>query len=311
MPRTSLLAPLTLTLALASTACPGAETKKTDGKVEAKTDPKAATPPADEPKRDPGTSLDKAVTATDLAGPVPPEASAVFFAVDGALIPVGCYLHDKKKIGSGKDCLKVVKAGDEVYLKSKDSENLDKIGAPKAAMCEVGGAGDPTSLRAASPNAGATFDFGAARNPFARQIVVIPEESWSDKKPTLTAEETAAIAGIAKVEGELTVRQVAIQDLDGDGTPEKIVSVAQINPKDSERLSVSGVYVQRGGAWTTVETTKNDTLSYTVRAAIDLDGDRKHELWINSVSTEGGGGDRIYQLTATGGTGLGKWTCGT
>ncbi len=315
-PRSS-LTPFTLSLALALAACGGdtkTEVKKTEVKAEAKADTKTdAVAPVEDSKRDPGTSLDKAVSAIDLAGPVPPEASAVFYTVDGALIPLACYLHDKKKIGSGKDCFKVVKQGDEVYLKSKSIENLDKIGAPKPAMCEGPSTGIPSSVAVAAVDAGATFDFAVAPKSFARQVVLLPEESWSEKKPALAADEIAALTALAKIEGELTIRQVAIQDIDADGTPDKLVSVAQINPKDSERFTFSGVFVQRGsapGTWLAVETKTNDTESFTVRAALDLDGDRKHELWLNSVTTEGGGGDRIYQLTATGATGLGKWTCG-
>lgn len=311
MPRRSPLAPLTLSLALAFTACPGGEAKKTDAKADPKTDAKAVTP--EDTKRDPSTSIDKAVVAIDLAGAVPPDASAVFFAVDGALIPLACYLHDKKKLATGKDCLKLVRQGDEVYLKSKGVENLDKLGAPKAAMCEVGGTGEPTSLSVPAVDAGATFDYAVAPKSLARQVVLLPEDSWGDKKPPLTADELTALSGLAKVEGTLAVRQVAVQDLDGDGAAEKLVSVAQENPKDTERYTFSGVFLQKGnapGTWLTIESSKNDTLSYTVRGAIDLDGDRTHELWINSVSNEGGGGDRIYQLTATGATGLGKWTCG-
>ena len=309
------LVPLTLSLALLCPllACGGdskqPETKKTAANVDARPD----APPVEDAKRDPGTSLDKAVVAIDLTGPVPPEASAVFYTVDGALIPLACYLHDKKKIASGKDCAKVVKEGDEVYLKSKSIENLDKIGAPKAAMCEGPVSGTPTSASVPAVDAGATFDFAVAPKSFARQVVLLSEDSWGDKKPALDPAELAALSALAKVTGELTIRQVALQDLDADGAPEKIVSVAQINPKDSERFIFSGVFVQRGsapGTWLLLESRVNDTASFTVRGALDLDGDGNHELWINAVTTEGGGGDRIYQLTQTGATGLGKWSCG-
>jgi len=312
MPRRSPLTPLTLSLALLLAACQGGDAKKTDAKADVKADVKVATPPEDT-KRDPGTSLDKAVVAVDLGGPIPPEVSAVFFAVDGALIPLGCYLQDKKKLASGKDCLKVVKQGDEVYLKSNNVEKLDIIGAPKAALCEVGGAGTPTSLSVPAVDAGAPFDYAVAPKSLARQVVLMPEDSWSERKPNLSAEETAALTGLAKVEGALTIRQVALQDLDADAAADKIVSVFQTNPKDSERFSFSGVFVQYAsapGTWTLVESNANDTLTFTVRGAIDLDGDKSHELWINSVSTDGAGGDRIYQVTKAGATGLGKWSCG-
>ena len=139
MPR--LPAPLSLSLVLALAACPGGDAKKPDPK---KVEAKPATTPEDT-KNDPSTSLDKAVTAVDTSGPVPPEVSAVLFTVDGALIPIACYTKGKK-LGSGKDCLPLVKKGDEVYLKAKSVEKLEQVGDPKSANCEVGGAGAPTSL---------------------------------------------------------------------------------------------------------------------------------------------------------------------
>src|SRR5690606_27654981 len=137
--------PLALVLALAS-ACGGAA----DPEKGAKADPKAAAakpePAATQPE---GVSLDKAVTALDLSGPVVPETRAVFFTVDGALIPIGCFDKAKNKLAGGKDCLALVKADDEVYLRSNSVEKLDKIGAPKSSMCQPGEA-KPTSLGIAS-----------------------------------------------------------------------------------------------------------------------------------------------------------------
>ena len=304
MSRRSPLAPLTLLVALAS-ACPqAADPKKVDPK---KVETKVETPTPPDAPRDPSTSLDKAVVAIDLAGPVPPETSAVFFAEDGALLPIACYLHDKKKLAGGKDCLKLVKQGDEVYLKSRTAENLDKIGAAKDTLCQSEGLSVP------AVDSGAAFDYAAFPKSLARNVVMLPEESWSEKKPALSAEETTALTTLAKVTGDLTIRQVALQDIDADGTPDKIVSIFQINPKDSERYTFAGVFVSRGSApttWIPVQTSTNDTQTYTVYAAVDLDGDRNHELWINAVTTDGSGGDRIFQLTKDGATGIGKWTCG-
>jgi hypothetical protein len=302
------LATLSLSLVFALAACPGADSKKTEAK---KADAKADTPPAQ--KHDPGTSLDKEVTAIDLAGPVPPETSAVLYTVDGALIPIGCFHKDRKKLGSGKDCSAIVKAGDEVYLKSNSTEQLDKLGGPKGPLCEPGGGGTPASWSVPAVDAGAPFDYAVFPKSLARQLHMMSEDTWNEKKPSLAAEDLAAITAIAKVEGELTIRQVALHDLDGDNAAEKIVSVFQINPKDSERFSYAGVLVARGsapGTWFEVEGARNDTQNYTVRAAVDLDGDRHQELWINAVLTDGAGGDRVVRVTASGGDPLGKWSCG-
>ncbi len=37
-----------------------------------------------------------------------------------------------------------------------------------------------------------------------------------------------------------------------------------------------------------------------------LDGDRNHELWLNAVTTDGSGGDRLYQLSKDAATGVGN-----
>ena len=90
MPRRSPLTPLTLSLALLLPACnQGGEAKKTDAKADVKADVKAA-PAPDDVKHDPSTSLDKAVVAIDLAGPIPPEASAIELFTAELAGPAGC-----------------------------------------------------------------------------------------------------------------------------------------------------------------------------------------------------------------------------
>jgi hypothetical protein len=307
MPR--LPAPLTLSLVLALAACPGGDAKKTEVK---KADAKAAETTPEDTKIDPNTSLSKAVTTVDVSGPVPPEVSAALFTVDGALIPIACYIKGKK-LGSGKECLSVVKKGDEVFLKSKSVEKLEQVGDPKAANCEVGGAGAPTSLSTPATDGGASFDYAVFPKSLARVLTPMPEESWSDRKPSLSAEETAALVALSKVTGELTIGQNASHDVDSDGKPDKIVTAYQINVKDSERYSFSGIFLQKAsapGKWNVLASDKDDVKSYTVRGAVDLDGDRTAELWVNAVGTDGSGGDRLIQLSGDGATPIGKFSCG-
>ena len=78
VPSFALLASLSLT-----PACDGGKDKDTKAGDKKETEEKA---PVKE--RDPGTSIDSVNTdGPDISGPVPPETSAVFFSVDGALIP--------------------------------------------------------------------------------------------------------------------------------------------------------------------------------------------------------------------------------
>lgn len=308
MQRRPLLSSLTLSVALVS-ACGGAGGDKKDDKKDAKADAKA---PEGDSKRNEATSLDKEVKALDLSGPVPPEASAVFFTVDGALIPIGCFDKDRKKLDGGKDCLKLAKAGDEVFVKSNSVEKLDKIGAPKSAMCQPG-EDKPTSLGLPSVDAGETFEYAVYPKSVAPLVKRIDEATWGEAGRVASADEKTALLAAAKLEGELQINQSVTFDVDGDGQPDKLFSVYQVSPKDSERFSYSGVLLQRGsepGRWVAVQESRNDTETYTVRAFLDLDGDRSHELWVNAVLTEGAGGDRMLRLTKDGAEPLSKWSCG-
>jgi len=297
--------PATLSLCLVLAACPGGE-KKTDPKKTA--DVKAPETKEAVANHDPSTSLDKAVVAIDTTGPVPPEVSGVIYAVDGALIPIACFIKGKK-LESGKACLAAAKKGDDVYLKSRGTEVLDKIGDPKSANCEVGAAGAPTSLSTPAVDSGAAFEFGVSPKSLGRLVTLAPEESLTERRPSLSAEETAAITAMSKVEGALAISQTLVHDIDGDGAPDKIVAAYQFNPKDTERYNFAGIFVQRAGKWTIADQA-SDIKGLTVRATIDLDGDKVHELLINANGTDGSGGDRMVQLTATGGTPIGKWSCG-
>lgn len=301
--------PLALALAFAP-ACGGAtdpgkgapaDTKKVEA---AKPDPAAAAPE--------GTSLDKAVTALDLSGPVPPETSTVFFTVDGALIPIGCFDKAKGKLAGGKDCLALIKADDEVYLRSNNVEKLDKVGAPKSAMCQPGES-KPTSLGIASVDAGETFDYAVFPRSMGPLVHKVSEDSWSEKGRVASDEEKKALTALIKPDAELQINQSTTFDVDGDGAPDKLFSVFVVNPKDSERLSYGGVLLQRASdpsKWVPLLESRNGIETYTVRAFLDLNGDRTQEIWVNAVLTDGGGGDQILQLKGAGADPLAKWSCG-
>lgn len=305
-------AALPLTLALVIAACGGASDPAKGTKADAKDAKADAKTEVIDTKRNDATSLDKAVQALDLSGPVPPEASAVFFTVDGALIPIGCYDSAKKKLAGGKDCLALVKADDEVYLRSNSVEKLDKAGAPKSAMCQPG-EDKPTSLGIASVDAGETFDYAVFPKSLGKLINRTDPETYSEKGRVASEEEKRALTELVKPDAELQINQSVSFDVDGDGQADKLFSVYVVNPKDSERLSYSGVLMQRAtapGKWFPLLESRNDTETYTVRAFLDLDGDKSQEVWVNAVLTDGGGGDRIFKLKGDGAEPLAKWSCG-
>lgn len=299
--------PLALALVLAS-ACGG------DAKKDPKADPKKVDPQTEaaDSKRNDSTSLDKAVVALDLGGPVAPETSTVFFTVDGALIPIGCFDKAKNKLDGGKDCLPLVKAGDEVYLRSNSVEKLDKAGAPKSAMCQPG-EDKPTSIGIPSVDAGETFDYAVFPKSMGKLVNKVGEETWSEKGRVAADDEKKALTELVKPDAELQINQSVSFDVDADGKPDKLFSIYVVNPKDSEKFSYSGVLLQRGaapGKWVPLLESRNDTETYTVRAFIDLDGDRTQEVWVNAVLTDGGGGDRVLKLKENGADPLAKWSCG-
>lgn len=301
-----------LTLALVLAACGGASDPAKGAKADAKDAKADAKTEVIDTKRNDATSLDKAVQALDLSGPVPPEASAVFFTVDGALIPIGCYDGAKKKLEGGKDCLGLVKAGDEVYLRSNSVEKLDKAGAPKSAMCQPG-EDKPTSIGIPSVDSGETFDYAVYPKSMGKLINRVDPETYSEKGRVASEAEKKALSELVKPDAELQINQSVSFDVDGDGQADKLFSVYVVNPKDSEKLSYSGVLLQRGsapGKWVPLLESRNDTETYTVRAFIDLDGDKTQEVWINAVLTDGGGGDRIFKLKDGGADPLAKWSCG-
>lgn len=301
---------LCCTLSLVLVACGGdakkdAKGAKTDAKADAKVDPDAS-------KRNDSTSLDKAVTALDLGGAAPPEVSAVFYTVDGALIPIGCFDKAKNKLDGGKDCLHLAKAGEEVYLRSTSVEKLDKAGPPKSPMCQPG-EDKPSGVSVPSVDAGEPFDYAVYPKSMGKLVNKVGEETWSEKGRVASDDEKKALVALAGGAGELQINQSVSFDVDSDGKPDKLFSVYVVDPKDSERLAYSSVLLQRGSdpsRWVPVIESRNDTETYTVRAFIDLNGDRTHELWINAVLTDGGGGDRMFKLKDGGADPLAKWSCG-
>jgi len=274
-------------------------------------------PPAPVENRDPDKSLDKVAVGPDLSGPVPPETNMVFFTLDGALIPIGCFNKEKGKLAAGKDCLDLAPLGADVYLKSAYSDKIDTIGEPKSALCEIG-VKVPTSLSTPATDSGAAFDWAASPKSSARNVVAIPAETWDDGSIAFTEDErkalSEAIAGINKKTADVKteVHQAASVDLNGDGKEERVFSAYVVNPKDTARYLFSGLFVADGtdlGKLHLVVKTKTHSEMYKLRAGVDLDGDGTHELWVNAAFDEGGG-DRMFVRKGDSFEGLGKWTCG-
>ena len=305
---------------VAQTACNGeSKPQATDEKkvpeVTQKSDAKAEE--ASE-KRDLSTSIDKPFEALDISGPVPPEISMVFFKVDGALMPLACYNKAKNTIESRASCLALIAKGSEVYLKSKFSAVLDKTGEPKNSLCEAGDEGSPKSLSTPRLDEQQAFDWSVWPKSSAQKVIEIGPESLS--QPFLQkigsdeiGELQAAVKSISSAaEGKLELHQFAELDIDGDKQAERFFSVFIVNPRDTARFLFSGLLVKFGAdakKVVLVEKSQSGREVFTLKGAIDFNGDGTYELWTNAAFDEGGG-DHIVGVKANSFKSLSPWTCG-
>jgi hypothetical protein len=301
------------TFVLALAACKGGEDPAKKGGPSAKAAAKkAGAKGADaEAAGEEVESLQVADGEIDDPGPVPPEASMAFFVVEGALLPLGCFDKDKGKVLGGKDCLDMAPQGEEARLASQTGSAVKKVGEPTAPLCTKGD-GKKTARAVDGLESGADFSFGVWPRAAYRTVEAVPEETLSDKGRQLDAGEKEKLAAAMGKEGEVEAHQVAQIDVDGDGKAEKIYSVFIRHATEPERYAWSGAFLAEGGdlgKLHLLEKSKSKQDVFEVRAAVDLDGDGRRELWVRLVFEEGSG-DRIVRLDGWKPVPLAKWTCG-
>jgi hypothetical protein len=295
--------PLVLSLALAGTfACKGEEEKPAEDTK------KQAKPP--EPQPEPEVPD---VPEMDLSGPKPPEVNAVFFSVDGALLPLACYDATKKELRGGNECGSMVAEGTEIYMASSfGKKTLDKTGAgTKVSLCA-----DENALPTPQLDAGGAFDWAVWPKSLAPTVVQIDPQTWSDGGARLEADEQAkvevAIKKTSQAKGEFRSRQKASVDIDGDGKDEIFVSAVIAHPTDPDRNLFSALYMAPAGDWDKLlllDRGKKDIDVVRLRGVVDLDGDGKRELW-TGIIFEGGAGDRMMKMAGDKPETLAAWTCG-
>lgn len=261
-------------------------------------------------------AVDTRPTQIDLSGPRPPDVSAVFFGVNGALIPLACYDATKKALAGGPDCGKLVPQGAEVYLASETGALLDAVGAPKNALCEI--ANEPKSFATTTLNTGAAYDYATWPRPAGGLVRQVPFKTTVPKTAALDEGEKAAVdaflAGHVKGnKGELRSNQKVKIDVDGDGKDEWIASVTVAHPTDGDQTVFSGLLLAAGGdlkQLMIVDASQRKTPeSLILRGVVDLDGNGKSELWV-ALSFEGGSGERLIVLDNGKAKPLDKWSCG-
>lgn len=253
----------------------------------------------------------------DLSGPKPPEASATFFTVNGALMPIACYDAAHKELKGGPKCGAQVPANSEVYLGSETGQQLDKMGAKKNSLCEP--ADTSQSFGSAALDSGSSYDFGVWPRSTAALVNIIPARTQSPRKAKLDEAQTEAIKKVlvklAKTSnhGELQSNQKVEIDIDKDGKKELFISATLNHPRDPDQILVSGLWMAPGGDLGKLQLIDKarGRLPETVilRGILDLDGDGRSELW-TTLLFDGGAGDRVYRWQGDKPSPLAKWSCG-
>jgi hypothetical protein len=292
-------------------ACKKKDEAKDDEKAEAKADADEEAPGGDE--GEPTLMVAEGQDAVD--GPVPPETSMVFYVIEGALLPIGCFDKEQGKLLSGAPCLTMVSAGEEARLSSLDSAFNRPVGEPTEPHC-MAGSGRKVALAVEGITEGANFKY-AAWPPSALKIVHwVPEDTMDRRATRLGDDEIEKLRAAMGRHGgrgdEVVAHQVAEIDVDDDGKKDKVYSVHIPHPTLSEQYNWSGIFWAKNGDLDDLvlleqSRTKRDV--FEVKATLDLDGDGTNELWLRLVFAEGAG-DRIVQMKGGKPSALGAWTCG-
>jgi len=284
---------------------------KDEKKADAKDEKKAADAKTEAKADDPGEkSLDVAEGDAPVEGPVPPETSMVFFAVEGALLPLGCFDKDKKKVLDGDACLAMVAKDADVRVASKFSQFNKKAGERTVPTC-LAGEDKKVAIAVEGITAGADFVYGAWPPSAIKAVTRAPDETSKPENVTLGDTEKQKLLAAAGVEGEILVNQVWEIDLDADGKADKLFAAYVPNPSNPEAHKWSGIVFAKGGnieTLTVIEGIKSKPDVVEVKGVLDLDGDKKSEIWIRRTSEDGSAGERLYRLGK--GDAIGKWTCG-
>jgi hypothetical protein len=156
------------------------------------------------------------------------------------------------------------------------------------------------------------FAYGAWPRPAITADTRAPAETTKAENVTVGDTEKTKLLASGGVEGEIIVNQVwADIDLDGDGKADKLFAAYVPNPSNPEAHKWSGVVFAKAGnieELTVIEAIKSKPDVMEVKGVLDLDGDKKSEIWIRRTSEDGSAGERLYKLGK--GDAIGKWTCG-
>ena len=298
---------LTWAVALGATGC-----KSDEDKSEAKKPTKEAKEPVQEETE---PTLQVAEGDPPVEGPVPPETSMIFFMVEGALLPLGCFDEDAGKMMGGADCLDMIQPGGEVRLHSDDAEYNKVVQDRVVPQCLIG-SDKKVAMGVEGITQGADFRYAVWPRSTMKAVDAVSDETTSPSQTRLGDDEVeklgAAIKAAGGREGEVKAHQVAEIDLGDNETKDKIYSVYIPDEKVAEQYAWSGIFLARDGNLDALQLldksrTKRDV--FEVRGTLNLDGKDTNELWMRIVFAEGAG-DRLVTFDGTDHKPLGKWSCG-
>ena len=306
-----------LALALGTSGCDDKkgkdkDKKEDDKKAEKGDDGKAA----DEEGGDEGEkSLKVAEGDPPVDGPLPPQESMVFFAMEGGLLPLACFDKAKKKLLAGNACLGLVNTGDQARLSSGDAEYNKKVGDRIEAQCTAG-SGKKNALGVEAVGE-VNYKFATFPAQALKLVTYVPEDTTDPQNAQVDDDTKAKLVAAVKKhfpdpKTELTMHQFAKIDVDGDANKEHVYALYYPHPNIAEQFSWSGVFLAPGGdldKLVLLDKARNKPDVFEVRGTLDLDGDKKKELWLRNTFTEGGG-DRVVVFDGTSAKPLAKYTCG-
>jgi hypothetical protein len=227
---------------------------------------------------------------------------------------LACFDKAKGALKGGKECLNVVKEGDEVRVAAVGSSFNKKITGPAEPQCTAG-EGKKTALGAEGITEDANFKYAAWPPSTLKLVKPVDPATLRPDKIQLSDDEKQKLAAATKkgTADELKVHQVAEVHVDANGQADKLYSVYIPHPTQSEIFTYSGMFLARDGnldELTLVERGKGREL-IKVRGTVDLNGDGTSELWIALMFGDSeGGGDRVVQLDGKKVKALAPWTCG-
>ena len=229
---------------------------------------------------------------------------------DNVAAPLACWMADAKTFKKGKDCNELVSQGTKMRAGTKTVE----VTGFADAVC------DPTGD--ASQGISVVAESGTP--------VVFPEGTALTKAPAADeagldvpdAERSRIEAAVKTADPEATgvvrVQQIVRADLDADGKEDTLYSViippASASGAEGEgedtgiEYPFSGLLLSLNGGAPTV-LSRGQIERILVRGLIDLDGDKRPELWLGFPYYEGDA-DELHRVVSGKLDRLGGWGCG-